>query len=93
MAIVQGRAVGEEAAILSRMIQPERDNLPSAAAEALLRLKFDQVDLDRMHELVVKNQDDALTTMERDELESYLRISAFVDLMHAKARRSLKRHA
>jgi len=75
------------------MIQPERDDLPPAAAEALLRLNLDPVDLVRMHELVMKNQDGLLTTTERDELESYLRISAFVDLMHAKARRSLKRHA
>lgn len=46
-----------------------------------------------MHELAVKNQDDALTPAEKDELESYLRVSYFLDLMHAKARTSLKKHA
>lgn len=91
MATAQGNANSAEAAILSRMIQPERDNLPSEAAEALLRLNFDRVDLDRMHELVVKNQDDALSNDELSELESYLRLSSLLDLMHAKARRSLKR--
>jgi hypothetical protein len=82
-----------EAAIISRMIHPERADLSNGEAQALLNLiKFDQLDLDRMHELVVKNQDDALTADEKAELETYLRLSYFVDLMHAKARRSLKHH-
>ena len=43
--------------------------------------------------LAVKNQDDALTPAEKAELETYLRVSHFIDLMHAKARLSLgKRH-
>ena len=42
-------------------------------------------------ELVTKNQDDALTKAERAELESYLRISSLIDLMHAKARCSLQK--
>ena len=40
----------------------------------------------------VKNQDDALTPAEKTELENYLRVSYFIDLMHAKARLSLKKH-
>jgi hypothetical protein len=79
-----------EAAILTRLVHPERDDLPAEAATALLRLDFDQGDLDRLHHLVTKNQDDALTPAERAELESYLRVSSFLDLMHAKARLSLK---
>jgi hypothetical protein len=82
-----------DAAILSRLVRPEQDDLSSEAAEALLRLHFADEDLARIHELVTKNQDDALTTDERAELESYLRISSFLDLMRAKARRSLKKHA
>jgi hypothetical protein len=92
MATVQGTTGSNEAAILSRVIRPERDDLPDEQAKALLRMKFDQVDLDRMHELAVKNQDDALTTAEKTELETYLRVSYFIDLMHAKARLSLKKH-
>jgi hypothetical protein len=46
-----------------------------------------------MHDLVPKNQDDALTNDELSELERYLRITSFVDLMYAKARRSLKQDA
>jgi hypothetical protein len=83
-----------EAAILARIIHPERVDLPDDAAHALMcLLRFDQADLDRMHELAVKNQEESLTPAEKEELESYLRISYFIDLMHAKARLSLKQHA
>jgi hypothetical protein len=93
MATQQGIAGSTEAAIIGRMIHPERADLPGDAAQALLRLfSLDQADLDRMHELAVKNQDDALTQAEKAELESYLRVSYFIDLMHAKARLSLKKH-
>jgi hypothetical protein len=82
-----------DAAIIARMIHAEEANLPKATAQAVLRLfSLDQDDLDRMHVLAVKNQDDALTRAEKAELESYLRVSYFVDLMHAKARLSLNKH-
>jgi hypothetical protein len=81
-----------EAAILARLIHPEKDDLSNEAAKALLHFDFDREDLDRIHRLVTKNQDGALTPTEQAELECYLRISSFLDLMHAKARRSLKKH-
>jgi hypothetical protein len=90
MATVQGTTGSNEAAILSRVIRPEKDDLPDEQAKALLRMKFEQSDLDRLHVLVVKNQDDELTPAEKEELEGYLRVSAFLDLMHAKARYSLR---
>ena len=65
MATVQESPHGVEAAILARLIRPEQDDLPASAAEALLRLHLDRSDLDRLHELVAKNQDDALSTAER----------------------------
>ena len=37
----------------------------------MLRFRLDQQDLDRMHELAVKNQDDALTASEKVELETF----------------------
>jgi hypothetical protein len=66
---------------------PEKYDLPSEAAEARSRLRLDREDLDGIHELVTRNQDDAPTPAERSDLESYLRVSSFADLMHAKARR------
>ena len=76
------------------MIHPDEADLPGDVAEAVLKIfRLDQSDQDRLHELLVRNQDDALTPAEKEELESYLRISLLVDLMHAKARFSLKKHA
>ena len=91
MATVPGIGSNVEAAILARVIRPEKDDLPHEQAKALLRFRFDQSDLDRLHELVVRNQDDELTPAEKEELEGYLRISAVLDLMHAKARYTLRK--
>jgi hypothetical protein len=81
-----------DAAVLTRLIRPNNDDLPAPEAKALLNIRFDNHELARIQELVAKNQDNALTPDEKADLESYLRVSAFVDLMHAKARRSLRKH-
>jgi hypothetical protein len=80
-----------EAAILGRVIRAEQDDLPLAAARALLKLGFDQQDRDRMHALAVKNQDGALTEHGQRELESYRRVGRLLDLLAVRARRSLAR--
>jgi hypothetical protein len=94
MATQQQTGMGSdvEAAILARVVRPDNDDLPDEQAKALLRMRFEQSDLDRLHELVVKNQDNALTPAEKKELEGYLRVSAFLDLVHVKARYSLRKH-
>ncbi len=93
MATQQGSA-NTDAKIIARMVHPDEADLTEDAAEAVLRIfRLDQSDQDRLHDLLVKNQDGALTPAETEELESYLRISLLVDLMHAKARFSLKKHA
>src|SRR5262249_18549695 len=79
-----------EAAILSRLIRPEEDMLTPEAAEGFLDIKFEQCDLDRMHELAVKNQEGLLTAEERAEMQRYRTVGFLVDLMHSKARRTLK---
>jgi hypothetical protein len=81
-----------EVAVLTRVIHPERTDLSEEAAEAVLKLfSLDQGDSDRLHDLLVRNQDDALTPADRAELEAYLRVSMMIDLMHAKAWYSLKK--
>ena len=94
MATQSDTTASTDAAIIARMIHPDKADLPGDAAEAVLRIfRLDQSDQDRLHDLLVKNQDDALTPAEKEELESYLRISLLIDLMHAKARFSLKKHS
>ena len=78
--------------ILSRLIRPEADDLTPEAAEGFLRIRFEQRDLDRMHELAVMNQEGALGPQERDEMESYRHVGYLLDLIHSKARRALKKH-
>ncbi len=80
-----------DTAILSRLIRVNDDNLSAAAAKAWLDIRFEQSDLDRMHELTVKNQDGMLTAKEKQAIGNHRRISFLLDLMHSKARRSLKK--
>ena len=83
--------ISNDAAILARLIHPEQDNLPATTAKAFLDIRFGSDDIAHIEDLLARNQDDALTASERAHLESYLRVCSFLDLMHAKARRSLKK--
>jgi|SRR5579862_6311643 len=80
-------------AILKRAIEPKKGDLSATAARALLRFKMAPLDRKRLHELLVKNQDDLLTVEEHAELESYLNIGMLLDLIQAKARAALSRSA
>lgn len=81
-----------ETAIMSRLIRPEDGSLTPEAAEGLLRIKFEQRDLDRMHELAEKNQNGVLTPQEQTEIANYRKVGFLLDLLHSKARRALKKH-
>jgi hypothetical protein len=93
MHIQQNASQSMDAVVLTRLIHPEREDLPNEAAQALLAIQYDDENLERLQELVTKNKNDDLSPSEREELESYLRVCAFIDLMQAKARHSLKRHS
>jgi uncharacterized protein YnzC (UPF0291/DUF896 family) len=80
-----------DTAILSHLTWPADDALSPAAAEGWLAVRFDKQQLDRMHELVTKNQDGKLATKEKHELDNYRRVGFLLDLMHSKARLSLKK--
>ena len=79
-----------ETAILTRAIQPNNHNLSAIAARAILRIQLDPHDRQRLHELLVKNQEDVLTTDERSELDSHLHVGMLLDLLQAKAHASLR---
>jgi hypothetical protein len=82
--------VDSDAAILSRLIEPEIENLPPEVARYLLSLDFCQSDRDRMHKLAAKAREGTLTPAEQHEAESYERIGHLVALWRSKARKSLK---
>ena len=85
-------AATAEAAILSRLVRPNRPDFSPEVAEALLKLDFDPADRDRMHDLAAKGQEGSLTKAEEEELDGYRRVGYFVDLLRSKARLSLRKH-
>src|SRR5438270_588935 len=87
----QRQATAPRESVLSRVIRPERDDLSAAAARSLLKLAFEPADLERMHELAVKNQQGELSREEEVELADYRQAGLLLDLLQAKARLSLKK--
>ncbi|MGH7135127.1 MAG: hypothetical protein ACREHD_05260 [Pirellulales bacterium] len=81
--------INSEAAILNRVILPDRGDLSVDAATSILKLQLDAYDLDRMHQLAAKRQDGELSEGEQQELERYRHVGHMLDLMRSKARRSL----
>jgi hypothetical protein len=80
-------------AILSRVLETHGSRFTPEAAGSILQLKFDQVDIDRMNALADKNRHSTLTEAEQQELQSYLLVGHFLDLLHSKARLVLKQAA
>ena len=81
-----------EADILDEMVSPDGGDLPPEGARALLALRFTPKAISRMDELAAKNRDDAISPLEREEMEKYMRVGNFLSIVKAKARLSLTRH-
>ena len=80
-------------AILGRVLEAHSSSFTPEAARSILQLQFDQVDIDRMNALAEKNRHGLLTQAEQQELQSYLLVGHFLDLLHSKARLALKQTA
>jgi hypothetical protein len=78
-----------EADILSDVIAPGQAGLDAGAARAILNLGFNHDANGRIRHLLDANNRGVLTEIERTELDKYLRVGQFLDLMQAKARVSL----
>lgn len=78
------------AAILERVIEPDRGDWPRATAEAILKFRFSSPDLERMSLLAAKARTGEASPDEQAELESYVRVGRLLDLLHSKARLSLR---
>jgi len=77
--------------ILGRVIDPQNPSFTREAAQSVLGLQFPVSDVNRMNELAEKARGASLEVTETEELNSYLLIGAVLDLMHSKARISLKK--
>jgi len=85
--------IGQEAEILSRVIGPENPTFTKEAARSILELRFSDADTARMDALAAKARQGSLSEEEGSQLHAYLFVGAVVDLMHSKARLSLKTRA
>jgi hypothetical protein len=81
----------QKSGVLSRVIRPDRGDLSADAARCILRLRFDEHDLERMHELATGNQQGDLSAEELAELAEYRQAGLVLDLLKSRARLSLKR--
>jgi hypothetical protein len=79
-----------EADILIEVIAPENAGLSPEIARAILDLRFNEAAREKMGRLAAKNNQGTLTETERMEMEKYLRVGTFLDLIQAKARLSLR---
>lgn len=80
----------QETEILSRVVGPENPNFTPEVARSILELRFSPADNERMNELAAKAGQGTLSEEEESELHAYLFVGAMLDLMHSKARLSLR---
>ncbi len=79
-----------EAAIFSRVIDPEVPTLTPEAAASLLHLNFSQADRERICMLSEKASEGTLAPEEDRALENYVQVNHLLTLMQSKARRSIE---
>jgi hypothetical protein len=75
-----------EAHILEQVVMSDQRGMSPESARAILDLRFDPSALGRMNELAEKNRQGTLTESERQEMDKYVRVGNFLNLMQAKAR-------
>jgi hypothetical protein len=80
-----------EVAIFGRLIRANEGKLSRELARYLLTLGFDPADQARMQDLAARNQAGALSSAEKEELQSYVKAGHLLALLHSKARKSLGR--
>ncbi|HKI35821.1 MAG TPA: hypothetical protein VKA46_28455 [Gemmataceae bacterium] len=78
-----------EITILARVLGNDQGQLPPDIARYVLNLGFSNDDKARMHDLAVRNQEDALSPAEKEELFAYAKAGSLLGILKSKARRVL----
>lgn len=78
-----------EVTILARVLGNDRGQLSPDMARHILDLSFSDRDMARMHDLAVRNQEDALTPAEKEELFAFGKAGDLLSILKSKARRTL----
>ncbi len=81
-----------EADILEKLVGAMGSRLTAQVARAILNVKFDAETTRRIRRLLQKNNRGRISAEERLTLENYLRVGQLVDLLHAKAKATLRRN-
>jgi len=76
-----------EITILARVLGNDQGQLPPDIARYVLNLGFSNDDKARMHDLAVRNQEDALSPAEKEELFAYAKAGSLLGILKSKARR------
>jgi len=76
--------------ILKHIISPVNGGMTPDAARAVLDFRFDATATKLIRQLLQKNNRGTISAEERLTLERFLRVGSVIDLLHAKARLSLK---
>ena len=79
-----------DAEILEHLVSSEDGEMDLDTARAVLKLRFDKVAMKRIRQLLQKNNRGTIVAEERIALGRFLRVGKLIDLLHAKARLSLK---
>jgi hypothetical protein len=87
MALAETRE--SETTILARLFSDRLGQLPPEMARYILDIDFNDRDRARLHELVVRNQDDDLTPAEKEELVAFVNAGSMLSILQARARRML----
>jgi hypothetical protein len=82
--------VNTEHELMQRLVDPERCGWSNQAAQAVLQLHFSSEDRVRASDLADRANQGLLSEADQREMESYLRLGTFIDLMQSKARLFLR---
>jgi hypothetical protein len=72
------------------LFEDERGMLSPDFARAVVDMEFGKRDKARMHDLAVRNQHDALSPEEKEELIAFAKAGPLLSILQLKARRTLR---
>ncbi len=89
MSTATSRTGENEVSILARFLDDGDGQLPQDVARYILDIHVGERDRARMHDLAARNQDDALTPAEKEEMHAFGKATTLLSILKARARRRL----
>jgi hypothetical protein len=89
MSVATTHASENEVTILARFLDNGNGQIPKDVARYILDIHVSERDKARMHDLAVRNQDDALTPAEKEEMHAFGKAATLLSILKSKARRAL----